>query len=137
MKNFQTKHIFSMSRILNKIGLKSTFQRLTAVAETLPKVPALMEDGSNADEVNAIITENNAKTKQVGIECFLELLGTVSSKEVEAQLYDFLADIFETDSKSIAEMDPFELIKSFTEGEEGAKWRDFFIKVVALVMKTY
>lgn len=133
MKNFQTQHIFQLSRILNKVGLKDTFKKLTGVAETLTKVP----EGADEDRKNAIIAENNAKTKQVGIECFLELLGSVSAKDVEAQLYEFLADIFETDKKAIAEMDPFELIKHFTEGEEGAKWRDFFIKAVALVMKTY
>lgn len=109
MRNLTTRDIFSMSRIVTKMGIKEELRRLADTSTAQSKL-------------------------DVGIDIFMAIITKASTKEAENEIYAFLGSVLDTTPEAIADMDPNKLIESLT-GPESEQWKDFFMKVLKLIQR--
>lgn len=106
MRALVTRDLFSMMRIVSKANIK--------------------------DELRKAV-ENNADATNRGIDIILAVMGGISDKQVEKELYVFLADVLECAVEDISESDPFVLIDRLTKDEGSKQWSDFFMKLFNMI----
>lgn len=100
MRNLQNTDIFAFGRILTKANLK--------------------------DEIKKVSVNNEKDMEALGYDLLFTIFTSCSNKEAEAEIYNFLAPIFEMDVEEVKKLDPietFEMIKKIADWE---KWKSFF-----------
>ena len=100
MRKLENPDIFAIGRILNKANLK----------EEIKKV--------------AISKDNNPES--IGFDLLFTIFVNCSNKEVEEEIYLFLADIFEQDVEEVKHLDPIETFEKLKEIADWEKWQSFF-----------
>lgn len=110
MRGLEFQDMFSMARILSKTELNKEIENLVKKVQ-------------NGEKID---------TEAVGIEFILTVLSKASTREVEKEIYSFLADVFEMQIDDIRHMKPKKLVETFKEAD-AAEWKDFFISAVRLI----
>lgn len=100
MRNLQNKDVFAIGRIISKANLKEELKSITISKET---------------DVEAM-----------GFDILFALFTNCSDKEVEKEIYEFFADIFEMSVDEVASMDPIETIENMKKVADWKKWKTFF-----------
>ena len=113
MRNLQTSDIFSMCRLLTKIGVRDEIREIAERAE-------------------------ESKTKKIkldfGFDLFFGILEKATQANAENEIYIFIADILECDPQQVRIMNPLDLFKQLNEAISFEEWKVFF-KCVAKSMK--
>ena len=100
MINLQNSDIFAFGRVLSKANLKEEIKKVTVGKEK---------------DVEAL-----------GYDLLFAIFSSCSNKEVEEEIYNFLAPIFEMEVEEVKKLDPietFDMIKKIADWE---KWKSFF-----------
>ena len=100
MRTLQNTDIFSLGRILSKANLK--------------------------EEIKNIATDKNTTPESLGFDLLFTLFTKCSDKQVEEEIYEFLASIFEVDAEYIKKMDPIVTMEKLQEVADWERWKDFF-----------
>lgn len=108
MRALVTRDIFTMSRIITKMDIKDELRRLATNKE-------------------------GASTLNLGIDMMLAILTKVSDRQIENEIYGFLASVLECQKVDIEESDPFVLIDRLTKDDGAEQWKDFFSKLYRLM----
>lgn len=110
MRGLEFQDIFSMARIISKTELNKDIE-------------ALVKRSQNGEKLD---------TEAVGIEFVMTVLSKASTREVEKEIYSFLADVFEVKVDDLRHMKPAKVLDLFKEAD-AAEWKDFFINVARFV----
>lgn len=113
MRGLELQDVFAVARIIAKLDVANEIKALT-------------------DKIQ----KGEVISTAAGVEFVMTLLGKASAREVEKEMYSFIADVFELKIEDIRHMKPQALIDKFKEGD-AAEWRDFFTSVVRLITKNY
>lgn len=100
MRTLQNTDVFVFGRILSKANLK--------------------------EEIKKIATDKNTTPESLGFDLLFTLFTNCSDKQVEEEIFIFLASLFETDTESVKKMDPIETMEKLKEVADWEKWKDFF-----------
>lgn len=100
MRTLQNTDVFVFGRILSKANLK--------------------------EEIKRIATDKNTTPESLGFDLLFTLFTNCSDKQVEEEIFIFLASLFETDTESVKKMDPIETMGKLKEVADWEKWKDFF-----------
>lgn len=100
MRNLQNKDVFAIGRIISKANLKEELKSITINKET--------------------------DVESMGFDILFALFTTCSEKEVEQEIYEFFADIFEMSVEEVASLDPLETIENMKKVADWKKWKTFF-----------
>lgn len=100
MRNLQNKDVFAIGRIISKANLKEELKSITINKET--------------------------DVESIGFDILFALFTTCSEKEVEQEIYEFFADIFEMSVEEVASLDPLETIENMKKVADWKKWKTFF-----------
>lgn len=114
MRNLKASDIFSMCRLLNKIGVREEIREVAKQAE-----------------------ENNSKNIRfdMGFDLIFGLLEKATQENAEKEIYMFIADLFECSWEEVRDMDPVTLLDRLEEVANIEKWKNFFERVAALMKK--
>lgn len=83
--------------------------------------------------VTAKLENNNEKdAEKAGIELIFTLLGKASTKEIEKEIYAFLADVFEVKVEDLRHM-KMKQFEELIQAADFGEWKDFFIRVVRFI----
>lgn len=114
MRNLQTCDLFSMVRLLTKIGIREEIKDVVKRAE-------------------------DSKTKNVKMDMGFDLLFGVLEKaaqeNAENEIYKFIADLFGCEPEEVRTMKPIDLFKKLEDVANLEEWKDFFKHVAALMKK--
>ena len=100
MRTLQNTDIFAFGRILSKANLK--------------------------EEIKTIATDKNATPESLGFDLLFTLFTNCSNRQVEEEIFVFLASLFDEDVETVKEMDPFETVEKLKDVADWEKWKDFF-----------
>ena len=114
MRSLRTSDIFSMCRLLSKIGVRDEIKEVAARAE-----------------------ENKGKNIQfdVGFDLIIGIIEKATTENSEKEIYIFIADLFECEWEEVRDMDPVEMLDKLEEVTSIDKWKNFFKRVAALMKK--
>ena len=114
MRSLKTSDIFSMCRVLSKIGVREEIHAVAKAAE-------------------------ESKGKKVkfdfGFDLLFGIIEKATQENAENEIYKFIGDIFECEWESVRDMDPIELMDKLEEVADIEKWKNFFKRVAALMKK--
>lgn len=100
MRTLGNEDIFTIGRILSKANIK--------------------------DEIKKVAIGNEKNVEALGFDLIFTILTSCSSKEVEAEIFDFLASLFEVDVEEVRRMDPIETFEKIKQVADWEKWQSFF-----------
>lgn len=100
MRNLQNTDIFAFGRILSKANLK--------------------------EEIKKVSIGEDKDAESIGFDLLFTILTNCSNKEVEEEIYSFLASIFEKDIEDVKKMDPIETFENISKVADWEKWKSFF-----------
>ena len=100
MRNLQNSDIFAFGRILTKANLK--------------------------DEIKKVSVNSEKDVEALGYDLLFTIFTSCSNKEAEAEIYNFLAPIFEMDVEEVKSMDPIETFEKIKQIADWEKWKSFF-----------
>lgn len=100
MRNLQNKDVFAIGRIISKANLK--------------------------EELKSITIEKETDVETMGFDILFALLTHCSEKEVEIEIYNFLADLFEMSVEEVSSLDPLETLEKMKKIADWKKWKTFF-----------
>lgn len=100
MRTLQNTDVFVFGRILSKANLR--------------------------EEIKKIATDKNTTPESLGFDLLFTLFTNCSDKQVEEEIFNFLASLFETDTESVKKMDPIETMEKLKDVADWEKWKDFF-----------
>ncbi len=114
MRSLRTSDIFSMCRVLSKIGVREEIRAVAKAAE-----------------------ESKGKKVKVdfGFDLLFGIIEKATQENAEKEIYIFIGDIFECEWESVRDMDPIELMDKLEEVADIEKWKNFFKRVAALMKK--
>lgn len=114
MRSLRTSDIFSMCRVLSKIGVREEIRAVAKAAE-----------------------ESKGKKVKVdfGFDLLFGIIEKATQENAEKEIYKFIGDIFECEWESVRDMDPIELMDKLEEVADIEKWKNFFKRVAALMKK--
>ena len=114
MRKLRTSDIFAACRLIQKIGVREEIQNVVKAAE-------------------------DSKTKKVktdmGVELLFGIIEKATSENNEAEIYNFLAPLFECEAEAVRDMPPVELLDKLQEVASIEDWKNFFGRVAALMKK--
>ena len=99
MRNLQNPDVFAIGRILKKANIKEEIKKISF----------------NTDDVESI-----------GFELIFTVFTNCSSKEVEEEIYELLASLFEMDKEDVKKLNPMETFEMLKEVDDWEKWKSFF-----------
>ena len=112
MRNLKTSDIFSMCRLLNKIGVREEIREVAKQAE-------------------------ESKTKKVrfdmGFDLIFGVIEKATQENAEKEIYIFIADLLECSWEEVRDMDPITLFDRLEEVANVEMWKNFFKRVAALM----
>lgn len=114
MRNLKTTDIFSLCRLLNKIGIREEIREVAKQAEE---------------------TKGNKIRFDMGFDLMFGIIEKATEEKAETEIYKFIADIFECEWETVRDMDPLELLEKLEEVAEFEKWKNFFKRVAELMKK--
>ena len=100
MRNLGNEDIFAIGRILSKANIKEEIKKVTI---------------GNGQDVEAL-----------GFDLLFTILISCSDKEVEAEIYEFLASLFEMEVEEVKRLDPIETFEKIKQVADWSKWQSFF-----------
>ena len=114
MRSLRTSDIFSMCRVLTKIGVREEIRAVAKAAE-----------------------ESKGKKVKVdfGFDLLFGIIEKATQENAEKEIYKFIGEIFECEWESVRDMDPIELMDKLEEVADFEKWKNFFKRVAALMKK--
>ena len=122
LRRLQASDLFSMVRILNKVGFKN------------------VKDAINVDEIKNLkstMTEENAKavTSEIGINVVMSIVGVVLEHlpNVETDLYNFVGSVANMKANAVAKMDVGEFMDLLIEIGKKEEFKDFFNRASKLI----
>lgn len=114
MRNLKTTDIFSMGRLLVKIGVREEIREVAKQAEE---------------------TKGNRIRFDMGFDLMFGIIEKATAESAEIEIYKFIADLFECEWETVRDMDPIELFDKLEEVAEIEKWKNFFERVAKLMKK--
>ena len=122
LRRLQASDLFSMVRILNKVGFKN------------------VKDAINIDEIKNLkstITEENAKsvTSEIGINVVMSVVGVLLEHlpNIETDLYNFVGSVANMKANAVAKMDIGEFMDLLIEIGKKEEFKDFFNRASKLI----
>lgn len=112
MRGLEFQDVFSMARILTKVD----------VANEIKSMAEKVQQGKKIDSAD------------VGLEFVFTLIAKASAKDVEKEVYVFLADVLGVAIEDVRKMKPKELLEEFRSAD-AEEWRDFFMQAVSLISR--
>lgn len=100
MRTLQNSDVFALGRILSKANLK--------------------------EEIKKLATGKDMDPESLGFDLLFCVFTNCSNKEVEEEIYSFLASLFETDIEEVKKMDPIDTIERLKGIADWEKWKSFF-----------
>ena len=100
MRSLQNTDVFAFGRILTKANLK--------------------------EEIKKVSVGNEKNIEAIGYDLLYTIFSSCSNKEVEEEIYNFLAPIFEMDVEEVKKMDPIETFEMIKNIADWKKWQSFF-----------
>lgn len=100
MRSLQNTDVFAFGRILTKANLK--------------------------EEIKKVSVGNEKNIEAIGYDLLYTIFSSCSNKEVEEEIYNFLAPIFEMDVEEVKKMDPIETFEMIKKIADWKKWQSFF-----------
>lgn len=114
MRSLQTSDIFSAVRLINKIGVREEIKEVAKQVEEKPGKKLRFD---------------------AGFDLIFGILERAATQQSEAEIYNFIADLFECNPDEVRTMDPVELMENFEKVADFEKWKNFFGYVKRLIMK--
>lgn len=105
MRNLQMRDVFELGRVINKIGIKEEFAK---ISEKLTDKTAI----------------------EAGVEIMFILFEKAFEKNSENEVYKFLSGPLEMKPEEVEVMDPFELVEKVLEIAPVEKWQSFLSKAI-------
>ena len=100
MRSLQNTDVFAFGRILSKANLK--------------------------EEIKKVAIGNEKDVEMLGYDLLFTIFTSCSDKAVEAEIFEFLASIFEMDIEEVKKMDPIETFDKIKQIADWKKWQSFF-----------
>jgi len=100
MRTLQNTDIFAFGRIIKKANIK--------------------------EEIKKIATDKDTTEESLGFDLLFILFTNCSDKEVEEEIFTFLASLFEEDIETVKKSDPIETIEKLKNVADWEKWKSFF-----------
>ena len=100
MRTIQNSDIFAFGRILSKANLK--------------------------DEIKKISVGNEKDVEAIGYELIYTVFVSCSDENVEAEIYSFLASLFEMEAEDVKKLEPIETLEKLKGVADWEKWKSFF-----------
>ena len=100
MRNLQNSDVFAFGRILTKANLK--------------------------EEIKKVSIGNEKDVEAIGFDLLFTVFTNCSNKEVEEEIYSFLASLFEVEIEDVKKMDPIETFEKIKQSADWKKWKSFF-----------
>lgn len=100
MRTLQNTDIFAFGRILKKANIK--------------------------EEIKNITTNKETTQESLGFDLLFILFTNCSQKEVEEEIFAFLASLFEEDVETVKKSEPLETIEKLQKVADWKRWQDFF-----------
>ncbi len=111
MRSLQTQDVFAFVRLIDEVGIKDELKELIL----------------SKDSVKDLTQES------FGYDLIFTLISGASKKKSEEMLYEFFANILETDKEKIRTMDPTEFLEQAIKAADPEKWKNFFSSVAKLM----
>lgn len=111
MRSLQTQDVFAFVRLIDEVGIKDELKELIL----------------SKDSVKDLTQES------FGYDLIFTLVSGASKKKAEEMLYEFFANILETDKEAIRTMDPTEFLEQAIKAADPEKWKNFFSSVAKLM----
>ena len=111
MRSLQTQDVFAFVRLIDEVGIKDELKELIL----------------SKDSVKDLTQES------FGYDLIFTLISGASKKKAEEMLYEFFANILETDKEKIRTMDPTEFLEQAIKAADPEKWKNFFSSVAKLM----
>lgn len=102
MRNLQTKDLFNLARLINKLDIKEEIKNI---------------DFKKSQE-------------EAGFDLIFIILNKANDKGIENAVYQFLSGPFEISEEEVSCLDPLELVKNLFEIASIDKWRAFIKQAV-------
>lgn len=122
LRRLQASDLFSMVRILNRVGFKN------------------IKDAINIDEIKNLkstMTEENAKSvaSEIGINVVMSVVGVLLEHlpNVETDLYNFVGSVANMKANAVAKMDIGEFMDLLIEIGNKEEFKDFFNRASKLI----
>ena len=122
LRRLQASDLFSMVRILNKVGFNN------------------VKDAINLDEIKNLkstMTDENAKsvTSEIGINVVTSVVGVLLEHlpNVETDLYNFVGSVANMKANAVAKMDIGEFMDLLIEIVKKEEFKDFFNRASKLI----
>ena len=100
MRKLQNTDLFAIGRIMSKANLK--------------------------DEIKKLALSEDKDPESAGFELLYIVFTKCSTKEVEEEIFSFLADIFEMEIQTVKQMDPIETFEMLKKVDDWNKWKAVF-----------
>ena len=100
MRELQNSDVFAFGRILTKANLK--------------------------EEIKNISISKEADVESLGFDIMFAIITHCADKEVEHEIYSFLASLFEMSSEDVAKLDPIDTITKLNDIADWKRWKSFF-----------
>jgi hypothetical protein len=111
MRSLQTQDVFAFVRLIDEVGIKDELKELIL----------------SKDSIKDLTQES------FGYDLIFTLVSGASKKKAEEMLYEFFANILETDKETIRTMDPTEFLEQAIKAADPEKWKNFFSSVAKLM----
>ena len=111
MRSLQTQDVFAFVRLIHEVGIKDELKELIL----------------SKDSIKDLTQES------FGYDLIFTLVSGASKKKAEEMLYEFFANILETDKETIRTMDPTEFLEQAIKAADPEKWKNFFSSVAKLM----
>lgn len=111
MRSLQTQDVFAFVRLIDEVGIKDELKELIL----------------SKDSIKDLTQES------FGYDLIFTLVSGASKKKAEEMLYEFFANILETDKETIRTMDPTEFLEQAIKAADPEKWKNFFGSVAKLM----
>lgn len=105
MRSLQMRDVFELGRVINKIGIKEEFAK---ISEKL----------------------SDKSATEVGVEIMFILFAKAVEKNSEKEIYKFLSGPLEMKPEEVGAMDPFKLAEKVLEIAPVEKWQSFLSKAI-------
>ena len=100
MRTLQNTDIFAFGRIISKANIKEEFKNMAI--------------------------EKDTDVQALGFDILFTIFTHCSEKEVEEEIFSFLADLFEKPVDDVKKMEPIETMEALKEVADWEKWKAFF-----------
>lgn len=111
MRSLQTQDVFAFVRLIDEVGIKDELKELIL----------------SKDSIKDLTQES------FGYDLIFTIISGASKKKAEEMLYEFFANILETDKEAIRTMDPTEFLEQAIKAANPEKWKNFFSSAAKLM----